>query len=230
MSNIALVLAGGSGVRMGNDTPKQFLPLNGKPVILYSLLAFQNHPHIDSIFIVGPKNYLDKLSELKQPTYGLTKLKGVICGGESRKQSSFNGLVEIEKIAHKTDIVLIHDAARPLVSEKIISDNIIAAQQHGACATVIPVTDTIMVATETKTVSQIPPRNMLYAAQTPQSFQLNVILSAHRSLIDFKEVTDDAGLLVHKQIPVVLVDGDRKNIKLTTAEDLDLIKSYMNEE
>lgn len=194
---------------------------------MYSLLAFQNHSQIDAIYVVGSKSFLSQLSVLKEPAYGLTKLKEIVVGGETRKQSSYRGLVEIEKTASKTDIVLIHDAARPLVTEKIITENIKAAQNYGACATVVPVTDTIMLAKDTKTISQIPPRSMLYAAQTPQSFQLGIILSAHRSFVDFEEVTDDAGLLVHERTPVVLVEGDRKNIKLTTPEDLELIKSYM---
>lgn len=227
MSNIALILAGGNGARMGMETPKQLLPLYGKPVIMYSLNAFQNHPQIDSIYIVSQKSCIDKLAVLKKPTYGLSKLKEIICGGETRKQSSYNGLLEIEKTASKNDIVLIHDAARPLITQKIITDNILCAKKNNACATVIPVSDTIMYANNDMTVRQIPPRNLVYAAQTPQSFKLDLILKAHRSLSEFNDVTDDAGLLVHQRVPVFLVEGDKKNIKLTTKEDLEIIKKYM---
>lgn len=233
--NIALILAGGQGARMGSDVPKQFLPLYGKPVIMYSMTAFQNHPMIDEIYIVCQSDWVDRMNVLFNSEYGLTKLKKIIAGGETRKQSSYNGLVEIERCHSQDDVILIHDSARPLITERIITDNITSVLSHDASATVIPSTDTILMSLDGEMVLSGPPRSTLFSAQTPQSFKLGLILSAHRSFDILTlgtensqmEITDDAGLLLNQDIPVKLVLGDKKNIKITTQEDIAIVSSYL---
>lgn len=229
MSNIALILAGGAGTRLGNDIPKQFLPLLGKPVIMYSILAFQNHPMIDAIYIVCKESWISQLSILKESSYNLTKLRDIVSGGETRRQSSFKGIERISHDFSQSDIVLIHDAARPLVTEKVIADNIAAAQQFGACTTALCVNDTILMSSDGLYIDSIPPRHTMLAAQTPQSFKLGLIYDAHTSFSDVDEsaITDDTALLVHKHIPVAIVKGDRRNMKLTTQEDFEQIKSLL---
>ncbi|WMJ23883.1 2-C-methyl-D-erythritol 4-phosphate cytidylyltransferase [Paludicola sp. MB14-C6] len=225
--NIALVLAGGIGLRMKTERPKQFMPLLGKPVISHSLLSFQQHSLIDAMYIVCHKEWIDQMNVLFDPVYGFSKLKAVVSGGNSRRESSYLGLKEIANKYHKSDIVLIHDAARPNLSQKIITDNINAATKFGACVTAIPATDTMFISKDGKLIHGVPKRSAMFAAQTPQSFQLENILNAHEAVSQDEEVTDDAGLLLKLDLPVALVEGDKKNIKLTTEEDFFLLQKYM---
>lgn len=225
--NIALILAGGTGTRMKTDCPKQLMPIFEKPVIYYSLLAFQQHPQIDAIHIVCHKDWIDKMNDLFEPKYHLTKLKTIIAGGNTRRDSSYLGVKALSELYREDDIVLIHDAARPLVTQQIISDNVTAANEYGACVTAIPATDTILVSHDNAFVDNAPKRSMMFAAQTPQSFRIKTILEAHQSVPMDEDITDDVGLLIKLGQKVKLVAGDKKNIKLTTEEDFTLIQKYL---
>ena len=142
--NIALIVAGGTGNRMGLDIPKQFVLVNNKPILIYTIEAFLKHPQIDDIYLVIHQDYLDEVNGWIK-TYNLNKVKAVIKGGETRQISVFNGLKEMKKNGIKDDdIILIHDAARPLVNSTIISNNISTCQKYGAAVTSLGATDTIL--------------------------------------------------------------------------------------
>jgi 2-C-methyl-D-erythritol 4-phosphate cytidylyltransferase len=169
--NIALIVAAGSGSRMGNaDKPKQFLPIYGKPLMIHTIEAFEVHDEIDAIVVVTNEAYIDQVKVwCKQ--YDLGKIKAVVAGGDSRQISVHNGLQAVTALSKdpKNDIVLIHDAARPLISQRIITDNIRTCEKYDAVDTVIKASDTIVRSINEESISDIPARNELYQGQTPQS-------------------------------------------------------------
>ena len=225
--NIALVLAAGSGTRMNNAQPKQFILVNNKPLFLYSVEAFQNNKDIDAIVIATSEEYIDLV---KGYTKDLSKVISVIKGGETRQQSVYNGLREIEKnITNPKDLVLIHDSARPLVSQRIIDENIALGKEFGAVDTVIAASDTIINSKDNETINEILNRSELYQTQTPQTFEFGLIKNAHeRALLDkVPNVTDDCRLAMHFGIKVHFAKGDKLNFKVTTPEDLEMFKALV---
>ena len=228
MANIAMLIAGGSGNRMHQDIPKQFLTVNERPVIIYTLEAFQNHPEIDVIAVVCIVGWEQVLwAYAKQ--FNITKLKYVIPGGDSGQASIRNGVFELEKHFSPDDIVLIHDAIRPMVSAEIISDNIRVAQKHGNAITVIPCAEAMM-QTEDGIVSVGSyPRNRLKRTQTPQAFRLGKICDLHRRALE-KGITNSVAsctLMIEMGEQVYFSSGSEKNIKLTTVEDIDIFKALL---
>ena len=224
--NIALILAAGSGTRMNNELPKQFVLVNNKPLFLYSVETFQNNPNIDAIIIATNETYLE---ETKAYVHSFNKVKTVIIGGASRQGSVYNGLQEIAKFASNDDIVLIHDSARPLVTDRIINDNIKVCEQYDAAGTVIPASDTIIQSFDEKTIGEILNRQELYQAQTPQTFRFNVIKDAHEEahINSIPNVTDDCRLVKYFGKNVYFVKGDKLNFKVTTPEDLEMLKALI---
>lgn len=228
--NIGVILAGGTGSRMGiADRPKQFLDIYQKPVVVHTLEAFELHEGIDVVCVVCLKDWQEDLSIwLKQ--YDIRKVRHIVDAGETRQQSSYNALTELQKHYTDKDIVVIHDAARPLISQRIISENIEKAMEYGACDTIIPAYDTIVRSLNGETLTDIPVRKVLYVGQTPQSFELGIILKAHErymSLTDKPEVTDDCALVLHMEKEVGIAWGDSINLKITTFDDLLLAKSLV---
>lgn len=228
--NIALILAAGSGSRMGNaDKPKQFLPIYGKPLMIHTIEAFEAHDEVEAVVIVTNDIYIDQVKVwCKQ--YDLSKVKGVVAGGDSRQISVYNGLMAVKNIAKSdNDIIIIHDAARPLISQKIISDNIKACMKFGAVDTVIKASDTIIRSTDEKTINDIPNRSELYQGQTPQTFKLSLILQAHEKAKSglIPNVTDDAKLVLSLGEKVHLVEGSKQNFKITTFDDLMMLKALL---
>ena len=225
--NIALILAAGSGSRMGNtDKPKQFLPIYGKPLMVHTIEAFEMHDEVDAVVISTNEEYIDQVKVwCKQ--YDLSKVKMIVAGGDSRQISVYNGLQAVKKLANGDDIVLIHDSARPLISQKIISDNIKGAESFGAVDTVIHATDTIVESKDGEKISNIPNRKELYQGQTPQTFKYEIILKAHKQKLDNIEVTDDCKLVHHMGIKIHFVPGSRRNFKITYQEDLDILKAFL---
>lgn len=225
--NIALVLAAGSGTRMNNAQPKQFMLVNNKPLFLYSVETFQSNKNIDAIVIATNEEYIELV---KDYTKDLNKVISVIKGGETRQQSVYNGLKEIEKnIRNQKDLVLIHDSARPLVSQRIIDENISLGRQFGAVDTVVAVSDTIINSKDNETINEILNRSELYQTQTPQTFEFGIIKNAHkRALFDnVPNVTDDCKLIMHFGINVHFAKGDKLNFKVTTPEDLEMFKALV---
>lgn len=225
--NIALVLAAGSGTRMNNSQPKQFLLVNDKPLFLYSVEAFQNNKRVDMVLIATNKECVEQVKEL---TENYSKVKAVIAGGETRQASVYNGLKEIEKnITSEKDLVLIHDSARPLVSQRIIDENIDLGLKYGAVDTVVPASDTIIKSNDEQTIGEILNRSELYQTQTPQTFEFGLIKKAHeRALKDnVPNVTDDCKLVMHFGVNVHFAKGDKLNFKVTTPEDLEMLKALV---
>ena len=228
--NIALILAAGSGSRMGNaDKPKQFLPIYGKPLMIHTIEAFEAHDEVDALVIVTNEVFIDQVKVwCKQ--YDLSKVKAVVAGGDSRQLSVYNGLQAVKEIAkNDNDIILIHDAARPLISQKIISDNIKACQEFGAVDTVIKASDTIISSVDAQVINNIPNRSELYQGQTPQTFKLSIILEAHEKAKSglIPNVTDDAKLVLSLGKDVHLVEGSKQNFKITTFDDLMMLKALL---
>ena len=228
MSNIALIIAGGSGARMGQDIPKQFLTVNEKPVIAYTLEAFQNHPEIDAIAVVCIEGWEQVLTAYAKQ-FGITKLQHVIPGGENGQGSIRNGVYELEKHYAPEDLVLIHDAIRPMVSAEIISDNIRVARQKGNAITVIPCAEAMLQTEDGKASVGSYPRDRLKRTQTPQAFRIGDICDLHRRALE-QGITNSVAsctLMIEMGHQVFFSVGSEKNIKLTTVEDLDIFKALL---
>lgn len=228
MSAIGLIIAGGSGARMHQDLPKQFLTVNEKPVIVYTLEAFQRHPEIDSIAVVCINGWENILwAYAKQ--FNITKLKYVVSGGVTGQESIRNGVFELEEHFNEDDIVLIHDAIRPMVSADIISDCIVKTRQYGNAITVIPCAEAMM-QTEDGVVSVGSyPRDRLKRTQTPQGFKLGKICALHRKAIE-KGISNSVAsctLMIELGEQVYFSAGSEKNIKLTTVDDIDIFKALL---
>lgn len=228
MKNIALIIAGGSGARMHQDIPKQFLSVNERPVIVYTLEAFQKHADVDSIAVVCISGWEQVLwAYAKQ--FNITKLKYVVPGGENGQESIRNGLFELENHYKKDDIVLIHDSIRPMVSADIISDCIVKTRQHGCAIATIPCAEA-MLQTEDGIVSTGSyPRDNLKRTQTPQGFHLGDICQVHRDALE-KGITNSVAsctLMIEMGNQVYFSMGSEKNIKLTTVDDIDIFKALL---
>ncbi|MBR6402638.1 MAG: 2-C-methyl-D-erythritol 4-phosphate cytidylyltransferase [Eubacterium sp.] len=226
--NIALIIAGGSGQRMGQDIPKQFITVNEKPVIVYTMEAFQNHPEIDAIAVVCIEGWENVLwAYAKQ--FNITKLKHVIHGGDNGQASIRNGVYELEKHYDKDDIVLIHDAIRPMVSAEIISDCLVKTVKFGNAITVIPCAEAMLQTDDGKVSVGSYPRDRLKRTQTPQGFRLDKICDLHRRALDAGITNSVASctLMIEMGEQVHFSLGSEKNIKLTTVEDIDIFKALL---
>lgn len=223
--NIAIILAGGSGSRMGLDLPKQFLKVAGKTILEHTISAFQQHPEIDEIAVVGNVTYLHLVEEMVLKNQW-SKVKKILNGGKERYESSLSAIRAYD--GKENPNLIFHDAVRPLVNQRIISDNIRALEKYHAVDTAIPSADTIIRLEEgMEYIDHIPTRKYLWKGQTPQSFTLETIKKAyHLALQDVEfKVTDDCGV-VKKYLPeeaVFVVKGEEQNIKLTYKEDIYLL-------
>lgn len=228
MKNIALITAAGKGTRLvGAGIPKQFLRVRGKPILIYSVETFNNNELIDEIYIITSKEHIEEVERLCRQ-YNINKLKGVVEGGQTRQESVFNGLQAMKtNNVGDNDIVLIHDGARPLVDNVIINSNIKACLEYQAVETVIPLTDTIVKSSNGQIFDEIADRNELYQVQTPQTFNFKLIFDAHKRFESLKLATDDAQLVHNMGKPVHLVEGNKKNLKVTTVEDLNILTSLL---
>ena len=228
MSIVSLIIAGGSGARMGQDIPKQFLTVNERPVIVYTLEAFEKHPEIDAIAVVCISGWEQVLwAYAKQ--FNITKLKYVIPGGDNGQASIRNGVFELEKHFESDDIVLIHDAIRPMISAEVISDNIRVAREYGNAITVIPCAEAMMQTEDGNVSVGSYPRDKLKRTQTPQAFHLGQICDLHRCALE-KGITNSVAsctLMIEMGKQVYFSAGSEKNIKLTTVEDIDIFKALL---
>lgn len=226
--NIALIIAGGSGNRMHQDIPKQFLTVNERPVIIYTLEAFERHPEIDAIAVVCIEGWEQVLwAYAKQ--FDITKLKYVIPGGENGQASIRNGVYELEKYFSEEDIVLIHDAIRPMVSAEIISDCIRVTARYGNAITVIPCAEAMMQTEDGKISTGSYSREKLKRTQTPQGFRIGNICDLHRRALG-QGITNSVAsctLAIEMGEQVHFSTGSEKNIKLTTVDDIDIFKALL---
>jgi 2-C-methyl-D-erythritol 4-phosphate cytidylyltransferase len=228
MKNIALIIAGGTGARMRQDIPKQFLTVNEKPVIVYTMEAFQKHADIDVIAVVCLQGWENILwAYAKQ--FNITKLQHVISGGETGQASIYNGIKELEKHYDSEDVVLIHDAIRPMVSADIISDCIVKTRQYGCAIASIPCAEA-MLETEDRIQSiGSYPREKLRRTQTPQGFPLGKICALHERAAQAGITNSVASctLMIELGEQVYFSAGSEKNIKLTTIDDIDIFRALL---
>ena len=212
----AIVLAGGRGKRMNYHKSKQFIEIKGKPVLVYTLEKFIYNKSIDEVILVLPEDEVDYCKKEVLQKYSL-KVDRIVIGGKERQDSVFNALEAMEK----ANIVLIHDGARPFISEKIIEEGIKYANIYGAAAPGVTPKDTIKIKNEDNISVDTPDRNTLVAVQTPQCFKYDEIYQCHRKIKEENAiVTDDTSVVERYGHKVYLYEGDYTHIKITTPEDL----------
>lgn len=230
MNTVGVILAAGSGSRTGLSTPKQFLPLGGKTVLEHSVQTFNDHPGIDQVVIVTSTEYINRVQDLVNRN-NWNKVTAVLAGGKERYDSSL-AAVRHFKSAPDT-VMLFHDAARPLVSARIITDTLKAMETYNAVDVAIPAVDTIVQCDAAGTVMEsIQNRNLLWRMQTPQGFRQNTIAKAYEIALRDPQftATDDCGTIL-RYLPdekVGIVRGDERNIKLTYADDLSLLEFLLS--
>ena len=228
--NIALIIAGGVGARMGQDIPKQFINVHDKPVIVYTMEAFQRHPQIDAIEIVCIDDWKGALLAYAKQ-FGIAKLENVVSGGKNGQDSIRNGLYDIEtRHSASDDIVLIHDAIRPMVSEEVISDNIRVCRKYGNAITVVPCTAAMLKTYDSLSTEEQVPRDNLKITQTPQAFFVNDIVEAHKEALG-KGITNSVAsctMYIELGRKLFMSQGSENNLKLTTVEDIEIFKALLN--
>ena len=216
----AVVPAGGRGVRMGSDVPKQFLTLGDIPLLVHALKIFESSSIISEVVLVVPEDDCAYCRDHIVPMYGLKKISQVVGGGRRRQDSVLNG---IQATNPTSDIVVVHDAARPFVTERMIADVVETAQKHGAAIVAIPVRDTVKRVNVDGFVKETLSREELWVAQTPQAFRRDILLRAHeQGATDGVDATDDAFLVERMGLSVSIIQGSPDNIKVTNPEDLQM--------
>lgn len=230
--NIALIVAGGTGNRMGQDIPKQFINVYDKPVIIYTLEAFQKHPNIDEIYVVCLEGWQDILRAYSKQ-FGITKLKDIFNNGSSAQESIRNGVMGI-KTAKNDDIIIIHDGVRPLVDDSVLSDVIAKCYEFGNAVSSMPYNEQIFVKTDEKTTNKYIPRDTLRRVSTPQAYKYNKLVWAYKKAFD-----ENIGVGSSSYTNTMMVDlgetlhfasGSDRNIKLTTKDNLEIFKAYLKME
>ena len=227
--NIALIFAGGIGQRMRTKTrPKQFLELNGKPIIIYTLELFDNHPDIDHIVVVCVEPWIPFLEKMLKK-FEINKVSAIVKGGDTGQLSIYNGLKIVEQLSsNKTyDNVLIHDGVRPLINEETISLNIEKANQCGSCITCIKASETLVV--QRPDGLEIPTRSASFIARAPQTFKVEKILSAHNRAIaeNRTDFIDSCTMMSEYGYELGLVEGPVENIKITTPTDYFIFRAMV---
>lgn len=223
--NIALVLAAGQGKRMGAGINKQFLTLQDKPVLYHTLKAFSDNANIDEIVLVCAEKDMDYCKNSIVNEYGFSKVKSIVVGGTERQDSVYNGLKAIKSC----DIVLIHDGARPFITNSIIDEGINKAEIHGACTCGVKAKDTIKLRDTDGFSRETLNREETFLVQTPQCFKYELILKCHEELNKNKKmVTDDTMVVEMFNHKVYLYEGSYFNIKITTPEDMIIGENILN--
>lgn len=220
MNNV-LIFAGGVGTRMkSNTTPKQFLQLHGKDIIIHTIEHFDNHLDINEIIVVCIASWIPYLkSALKR--FSIEKVKWIVEGGETGQESIYNGLKVLEKECPEDTIVLIHDGVRPLINKKVISDNIACVKEYGSAITIAPSVETVITISEEGSIERINDRSRSMLAKAPQSFYLKDIMNAHKKALDNgrNDFIDSASIMSHYGFSLKTVEGPYENIKITTPSD-----------
>ncbi|MCH9275496.1 2-C-methyl-D-erythritol 4-phosphate cytidylyltransferase [Bifidobacterium amazonense] len=226
--NIAVIFAGGTGQRMNSRTkPKQFLLLHGKPIIIYTLEAFDQHPDVDAIIVVCLKEWIDILYQCIDK-FGIGKVRSVVPGGESGQESIRNGIMEAHRRYPDDSVVIVHDGVRPLIDEQTITDCIRSTKERGSAVTVVPATETI-VQSDDGVISNIIDRKHCQLARAPQCFRLGDMVAAHeRAAADDRQFIDSASLMAHYGHKLYEVEGTQSNIKITTPSDFYIMRAIMD--
>jgi 2-C-methyl-D-erythritol 4-phosphate cytidylyltransferase len=223
LRTLAVIPAAGTGLRMGGPLAKQFLELDGKPLLAVTLQPFQDCPAVDGVILVVPGASLDYCRREIVEKYGITKVRRLIPGGSRRQDSVRMGLLAV---AEPCELVVIHDAARPLITVDILCRVIEAAGKTGSAVTGLPAKETVKEVDMFGRVMKTYERSRVWLVQTPQAFRYRDLMAAHEAAFaeNWAEATDDACLLENMGLPVSVVEGDEENIKVTTPHDLELAR------
>lgn len=231
--NIAIIIAGGSGKRMGQDIPKQFINVYDKPVLLYTLESFERHPQIDAIEVVCIDGWHDVLRAYARQ-FNITKLKWIVSGGASGQESIRNGVYSLEGKVQPDDIIVIHDGIRPLVDASVLTDVLIKAQKYGNAVTSMPYNEQIFIINpdDSSTTKQYIPRETLRRVSTPQAYRFDLLDQKYHEAFE-KEIgiygsSYTNTMMVELGVTLHFAAGSDKNIKLTTKDDLELFKAYLH--
>ena len=229
--NVAIIIAGGKGVRTHQDVPKQFLNVNNKPIIVYTMEAFQNHPDIDAIEVVCLEGW-EEILKAYANQYKISKLKWVTIGGLNGQDSIRNGLEYIKDEVKDDDIVLIHDAVRPMVSTDIISDCIVKTRKYGNATAVIPCNEAMLLTDNHADSTEQVARDRILRTQTPQGFKYGFLVDAHKRALEKGIICSIASctMMVELGEKVYFSIGSEKNFKLTTSDDIDIFKALLRAE
>lgn len=228
--NIAIIIAGGSGHRMGQDIPKQFINVYDKPVLIYTLEGFQNHPEIDAIEVVCIDGWHDVLWAYAMQ-FNITKLKWVVSGGDTGQESIRNGVYNLEGKVSDEDTIIIHDGIRPLVDKTVLTDVIEKAKKYGNAVSSLPYNEQIFVVDDEISTVKYIPRETLRRVSTPQAYNFGKLLWAYK-----KAFAEGIGIYGSSYTNTMMVElgerlyfavGSDKNIKLTTKDDLEMFKAYL---
>lgn len=230
MTNIAIIFAGGTGTRMGAGLPKQFLQINGKPILIHTLDNFQECDAIDKIYIACKKEYIGQ-TQKEVAKHQITKVAGIVPGGDTGLDSIYNALSKAREENDEDSIVLIHDGVRPFLTDEVIKANIESVKKHGSAITCTPCFETVILSKSGSLIEEVPLRDHAYTAQAPQSFRLGTIIKAYQTVKaqnpQFKGVVDSCSLLRSIGESVYLVKGNRGNIKVTTPEDFYILRALL---
>lgn len=229
--NYALVIAGGAGNRMGQDIPKQFIHVDNCPIIIHTLKCFENHPDIDGIAVVCLNGWETVLQSYANQ-FNVSKLKWILSGGKTGFESIHNGLIGLKEAGiNDEDLVLIHDGVRPLLSQEIISSNIAICKAYGYAITGIQCREAILLSEDGFQSEKSIPRDTLIRTQTPQTFRMKNIWQAHEEAIKIGNTNSVASCTLIAELggrTMHIVPGSEKNIKITTTEDIEILKALMH--
>lgn len=221
--NIAIIFAGGSGARMGSGLPKQFIEVNGKPIIIHTLDVFEDHPDIDAIYIACKEDYIAKLEKYIK-RFLLSKVKRIVPGGVNGQESIFHALSAAAEENPNNSVVLIHDGVRPCITAETISENLDCVRKHGSAVTCTELFETPVISEGGVHVEELPSRDRFYTAQAPQCFLLGEVMKVHREIQQlnpgYEGIIDTCTLMKNAGYEIAIVKGPRGNIKVTTPEDL----------
>lgn len=227
--NIALIIAGGSGRRMNQDIPKQFINIENRPVIVYTLEAFQRHPAIDAI-VVSCLDGWNEILKAYAKQFNITKMVGITCGGDNGQASIYNGILSLKEMGYEDEsIVLVHDAIRPMVSQDIISDCIRQCRLTGSGIAAVPCATAMLVTEDRESSSEYFDRNRLMSSQTPQAFPLGKLLWAHEEAKKqgIRDSVATCTLMLELGEQLTFSAGSEKNIKLTTTDDIEIFRALL---
>lgn len=227
--NIALLTAAGSGSRMHQDIPKQFLHVDNKPIIIYTMQAFENNPQIDAIIVVTMDSWKDFIWAYARQ-FNITKLRWVVSGGATGQESIHNGLMALKEMCEPTDVVLVHDGNRPLITNDIIADSLSTFSKYGSAVAAIPCTEAVFKSADGLSSTISIPREQLFRTQTPHTYTLGKLLWAHKQAAERNITNTTASCTLMQALgeTVYLSKGSEKNFKLTTTDDLDIFRAFLN--
>lgn len=230
--NIAILTAGGIGSRTHQDLPKQFLTVENKPIIIYTLEAFQQHPSIDAIYVSCLEGW-GAVLEAYAKQFNITKLKRIVTGGSTGQKSIFNGLKAIKEDydeATNEIVVMIHDGNRPMLPQDVITDNLVKQKRYGSAVTVIPTTEVVFVSKDGIESSSALNRDELWRTQTPHSYKFNELWKVHMKALEdgLTNMAASCSLMQKYGYKTYFSKGSEKNIKITTIEDIEIFKALLN--